>query len=160
MIKVFQDPVDEGIRRTAFVLMHHQPRGLVGDQQVRVLVHHAKRISGMEKIGAALSAFLKELIVEVHCDDISDRKPGTDLGPLAVKLDSLGTDALIQQGGGQQRHRLGNKFIQPLSGVILPYRKFLHVCLSFIIVIPAFATADRNRCFCTPIGGPCRFRRW
>ena len=50
--------------------------------------------------------------------NIAGVQPHVPLGALAVDLDALEADILLQQGGGQQRQILCNKAVQPLAGVI------------------------------------------
>jgi len=65
------------------------------------------------------------------------------LRPLAVDLDPLQADVLLQQGRGEQRQVLGHKAVQPLSGVIFSNGKFPHEHPPFslwtALIIPAFS---------------------
>ena len=56
--------------------------------------------------------------------NIAGVEPNVPLGALAVDLDALEADILLQQGRGQQRQIFGDKAVQPLSGVVFSNGKF------------------------------------
>ena len=122
--QISQNAPDQGVRRLAFVLVHHQPGGFVHQQQVLVLVddgHHRAC-----KAEALLRGGIEEFVADVHLHQIPDGQPSGDLAPLAVELDALQAKVFVHQAFGQQRHRLGDEFVHALSGVIFPDGKAPH----------------------------------
>ena len=66
---------------------------------------------------------------------VAEGEPRVALRTLAVELDTLETDVLLQQRLRQQRHGLSHKAVKTLTGVILFYCKLLHgLAAAFYII--------------------------
>ena len=78
------------------------------------------------EIGVFLPRLLEKFVVDIQLKDIALFQPGIPLGPGVVQLDPLDADILLGQRGRQQRHRLGQKPVQPLTGVVFLDLEFFH----------------------------------
>ena len=133
LVQILLHPPNQGIGRTGFIFMYHQPGGLIRYQNVFVLINDGNFVSGTQEC-LIRTRFFKKLIVEVQIYYIAHRQPCADLGTFAIYFDPLGTYSFVHHGRGKPRHRFDQEFIQPLSGVIWPYRKFFHFRFPFIKV--------------------------
>ena len=106
--------------------MAQYARLFIGKQDILVLIDDVyPRLSDLE-IGIFLARLFKKLIVYVKAQNVALVKARIALCAFAVKLYALYPYVLLQQRFRQQRHRLADKAVEPLTCVVSPYGQFLH----------------------------------
>ena len=119
--------VDEGpaILR-AVVGMDRKTGPLVHQEDVLVLIDDTELRGRHGQVGVVLTGLVEKLIIDIKLEHIALFQPGVPLRSCVVELDALDTDVFLGQRGGQQRHRLGQKTVQPLTGIVLFDFEFFH----------------------------------
>ena len=133
LVQVGLDLIDEGpaVLRTV-VGVNRQPRALVHQKNVFILVDDIQLGGSHRQVGIVLPGGIEELVVDVELKGVPRFQPGIPLGPGTVALDALQPDILLGQGGRKQGHCLGQKPIQPLPGIVGPDGQFFHGLLPSI----------------------------
>ena len=128
LVQVGLDVVDKGTAvLRAVVGVDSQPRPLIRQQNVLVLVDDVQFGVGHGEEGVVLSGLVEKFVVDVKLQHIPGLQPGVPLHPGTVALDALDADVFLRQRGRQQRDGLRKKPIQPLPGIVGADGKFLHV---------------------------------
>ena len=99
---------------------------LVRQEDVLVLVDDAEPGRAHLEVRILLPGLLKKLVVDIELQQVPQLQAGVPLGALAVHLDALETDVLLQQALRQQGHRFSHEAVQPLAGVVGVYPQFFH----------------------------------
>lgn len=126
LVQVFLHPSDQRIRGAAFILMYHQPGGLISDKDILILIDDRKRVPSPQK-GLICPLFLKNSSLRYRLTTSPTANLVLISARLPFTLIRLVRIPIIHHRGGQQRYGFAQEFIQPLSGVILSYRKFFHL---------------------------------
>ena len=86
-------------------------RFFVGEEDVLVLVNDREARRADLEIGVFLARLFKEFVVDIKLQQISLVQVRVPLGALAVELDALETDVLLQQRFRQQGNGFPDKTV-------------------------------------------------
>ena len=127
LVEVCLDVIDEGVHLLRLVSVDYQPRTLIQQHQVLILIHNVKAglKEGEEHI--FLPRLVEKLIVNIQLQHVPLGQPLIPGSPLAVDLDALYSNVFLQQSRGQQGQGLPHEPIQPLPGVIFSHGKLTHL---------------------------------
>ena len=112
-------------------------RSLVHQEDVLILVDDAELGRRHGQVGIVLPGLVEKLVVDIQLKQVALLKPGVALRSCIVQLDPLDADVLLGQGGRQQRHRLGQKPVEALTGIVLfdfEFFHFIHLWIFFLII--------------------------
>ena len=112
-----QDAVDEGIRGVVIVLVNHQPRLFIDQQDVLVLVDDVQLVWNLQK-DKVLSALAEKFVVEVKLNQVTLLQAVLRLAAFFVELDALEAERFIEQIIRESGDGFFDKFADPLSGVV------------------------------------------
>ena len=124
---------DEGVIIPLSGAVAQHPGLFIQQKDVLVLVDDVQPGSAHFQVGVLLPGLFKKLVVYIKLQKVPGLQPGVPPGALAVELDALEADVLLQKSLRQQRHGLAHKAVQPLPGVVGADCQFLHYipsCLS------------------------------
>ena len=130
---------DEGVYPLVLVGVNHDPRPLVHQQQVFVLVDNVQLGLEHRQEGIFRGGNVEELVVDVELEHVALHQPVVPLGPLAVALDPLDADIFLCQGRREQGEGFAQPAVQPLARVVGADGKFPHrfANLSESFLVPA-----------------------
>ena len=125
IVEVMESAVDEGIGRTALIVVDDQSDGLMEEQDILVLEDDdGLRGSGEEAVFPARP--LKEFVVDVESHDVAFGEFLGDIKAFAVEFDAFLADIFIHSTLRQSGASLTNKLIRPLTRVIFTDNEFSH----------------------------------
>ena len=126
-VEIGLDVVDEGLAVLRTVVgVDRQTGALVRQEDVGVLIYNIQFRRADLQIRVLRLRGVEKFVGDVELDRIALAEPVVPLGPLAVALDALEADVLLQQRLRQQRHRLAHKAVQALIRVVFPDLQFSH----------------------------------
>ena len=112
--------VDQGASAVAVVGMDHLAGPLIHKKDVFVFIYDVQRGVGDGEKSVFRAGPLEKFVVDIQLHQVSLIKAHVALAALAVDLDPLQADILLQQGRRQQGHRFCNETVQALPSVIFP----------------------------------------
>ena len=101
-------------------------RLFVGKEDVLVLVNDRKARRADLEVGVFLARLFKEFIVDIKLQHVAFVQVRIPFGALAVELDALEADVLLQQRFRQQGNGFPDKAVEPLAGVVFLYNQLFH----------------------------------
>ena len=117
---------EEIVRTPPLVLVHREPCRLIDQQDVFILVEQGKRDAHRGKKCTVTTVAGKKLLSQKKLEDIPLKEDLPDLGTAAVHLDLFRPDRFIKERMGKVGQGLGDKFVKPLSCIVLPDMDLTH----------------------------------
>lgn len=112
--------VHQRVHAFALIGVYDLTGGLIKQKNVFIFVNDAQLRRGNGQVNVLLAGRLKEFIVDIALEDVSLAELLFARGARTVYFDALQPDVFLRQRGGEQRDRLAEKAVEPLSGVVLP----------------------------------------
>ena len=125
-IQIALDSPDEGVALSALILVHHQARLFVGQQEIFVLIDDIQLPLCSEEGEGGRFLWREKLIIDIKLDEIPRGQNCIVFRPLSVDFDPLDADIALKQPSGQSGGDLFHKAVQPLARIVLIDRKSLH----------------------------------
>ena len=129
-VKIVLHARDERIKMIVLVRVHDEPRLFIEDHDVLVFIDDVELQRGFQKI-VFLRRLREELVFQVHRQHVALLQSRGNLAALAVYLDVLFADSLIQHRLRQVRVCFCEEFIDALVGVVLSDGDLFQVVLPF-----------------------------
>ena len=119
LIEICLNMVDEGPAVLRAVMgMHGNPRPLIHQEDVVIFINDVQPGRSHGQIGVVLTWLVEKLVIDIQLKHISGFQPGIPLRTGSIALDPFDAEGLLCQGRRKQRHRLCQKSVQPLSGIV------------------------------------------
>ena len=124
-IEIMPQTADHTILHLCPVTLCAQTDRLVQDEHLRILIDDRQRLGNLQK-GPVRLLLAQQLRRQKQLDHISFAQPLIDGTALAVDLDLLVADGLVQRAFGKRREHLHQKTVGALSLVIVVDDNFFH----------------------------------